>query len=147
MSENNIVVMHSQAQQRKIEFMSEKDVAVTVGTVREFFRIQSDNPQYTIKLWHRYLCDEPRILVQQAFDEYISSNKFSPSPAEILELIEKAKWKLWQESQCNELFGEKPRRLPDAFTPRSITRIPKRFETINMERAFKSITDVKMIEE
>jgi len=119
--------------------MTEKDVGVCLAAVFEFYGKQSANPKEAIKLWHRYLCDEPKEIVQAAFDKWIATEKFAPKPAEILELIEKAKSEIFS----RYLTGE-TRRPPDEYCPRYATRKPKAYELENEQRILQAL-DIKQI--
>ena len=119
--------------------MKKNDVAVLLGMFAEIYGQKSENPGVLIDLWCRYLADEPADLVQQAADKYISENKFFPKPSEILELIEKQKWKLYSETITEDVFGNKLRKLPAAYLPRGINRRPKQYELTNGERTIRAI--------
>lgn len=128
--------------------MKEKEVSIMLGTIREIYGRQGENPnpEFGIKLWHRYLKDEPTVLVQQAFDEYIANNVYAPKPAEILKLVEKAKWKIYQKVETDrDAFGV-DRNIPREYLPRSITNTPKEFERFDLSRVLKSMDDVLKLE-
>jgi hypothetical protein len=105
---------------------------------------ESPNPELAIELWYRYLNDEPKDLVQAAFDKYIAENKFPPKPAEILERIEMEKCRIWNDWMFEDSMyvhgdGEKPKPIPEAYLPRSIYRAPKQFELANERRIAKNL--------
>ena len=132
--------------------MTEQEVGICLAAVFEVYGKQADtpNPREAIKLWHRYLCDEPAELVQMAFDCHIASSVFAPKPSEILELIEKEKWRIyekWAEEYTSYSLGlgKKPRDIPDAYKPRGITRQSKQYELANQERIIKRIEGIDKI--
>jgi hypothetical protein len=127
--------------------MDKQHVAVILGMVSKIYgkQVDSTDAEITIELWHRYLCDEPDDLVQLAFDQYIAGNVFAPKPSEILELIEKAKSKLFADRYISaNVFleeGEEDMRpeLPTEYCPRYYTRESKAFERLDMQRVIKSL--------
>lgn len=120
--------------------MTEQETRICLAAVYEIYRKQfeTSNPDEYVKLWHRYLCDEPRELVQQAFDKWIASEKWAPKPAEILELVEGAKSDMYSRTLIYEPFGNK-KELPDKYMPRYVTRRPKAFELENEKRIMAQI--------
>jgi hypothetical protein len=121
--------------------MTREQVAIMLGTMREIYGKQSDspNPAMLIDLWYRYLADEPVGLVQQAFDEHVATNKFAPKPAEILELVEKAKWRLYEPTLYMDVFGDKPKEIPPEYLPRMVSRKQKQYQIANQARLDKNI--------
>ncbi len=96
--------------------MKKRDVAIMLGMFEKVFGKRDDKePEITIDLWYRFLCDEPADLAQTAADKYIAINKYFPKPAEILELIEKEKHKIWASTVSVDLFGDKPKKIPDEY--------------------------------
>jgi hypothetical protein len=130
------------------ELCTKKTVAIMLGMFEKVFGKRDDKePEITIELWHRFLCDEPADLVQGAADKYIAGNKFFPKPTEILELIEKEKQKIFQTAISVDLFadniedalhGRTTRVMPPAeYLPRG--RRPKQYEQSNQERTIRAI--------
>jgi len=131
--------------------MDKQHVAVMLGMVSKIYGKQVDgtDAEITIELWHRYLCDEPDELVQLAFDKHIATSVYAPKPAEILELIEKAKLQLWHEygdTGAYRLFDDEPLDIPVAYLPQYAKRKPKAFEQLNLQRVLKSM-DIKSLNE
>lgn len=114
--------------------MTDKDVGICLAAVFEFYGRESADPKTTIRLWHRYLCDEPYELVQMAFDRWIASQKWAPKPAEILEIVEQIKSELLSETLYEDPFGGNKKQIPGAYLPRFCTRTAKQFESLNRQR-------------
>jgi hypothetical protein len=124
--------------------MDKKRVAVILGMVSKIYGRQVDtaDADVTIALWSRYLCDEPDDLVQLAFDQWIAGEKWAPKPAEILELIEKAKGEIFSRYVVGEI-----QRPPDEYCPRYVARKPKQYELAIQNRVMKMLDGIgKLLE-
>ncbi len=125
--------------------MTRDDVAIMLGTMREIYGTKGDgsDPKIMIELWYRYLCDEPREIVQMAFDEHVATNKFAPKPAEILELVEKAKWSVYEKTLYLDPFGQdgekKLKEVPPEYIPRAVSRKQKQFQAAHDQRLAKNV--------
>ncbi len=60
--------------------------------------INEANPTATINNWYEMFCDEELILVEQAMKKHVQHNIYPPSISELLDLVEKEKWKLYSEA-------------------------------------------------
>ncbi len=128
--------------------MTRDDVAVILGMLREVYGKQGDtpNPNVLIDLWHRYLCDEPAELVQQAVDAHIATSVFAPKPAEILALVEKAKAALYYKTMPSVIdFNDdyKGLELPAEYYPR--THRPKAYELANERKVMAKLKGFEKI--
>lgn len=110
--------------------MNEKEVSVMLGMLRVVYgnQIEEQNPEIAIKLWRRFLSDEPSDLVQLAIDEYIAKNTYAPKPADILRLIEAIKSNIYSQFISADVLGDSPKRLPREYLPRYITHAPKVYQ-------------------
>lgn len=108
--------------------MNKRRVAACLAMVREIYGKQADtcNADGVISLWYRYLCKEPDDLVQRVFVEWMGKNPYPPKPANILGLIERAKWSEYNDALAVDLFNNEStevrlKRIPANRLPKEVS--------------------------
>jgi len=140
--------------------MTKDETAVMLGMMREIYGKQTDsaNPDMLIAIWHKYLGDEPYEIVQAAFAEHVAKSVYAPKPAEILDLVERAKWALFEETLYIDPFSDEEltdgqsirKQIPSEYMPRGVSHKPKQYQIASEQRlsqSIKQLADKLRIEE